>query len=69
MADTISVVVKLNDQISSTLKSITNTTQGCSKAMEELAKKGQNLEARYRELNKRSAETETADALKASLAA
>ena len=60
MADTISVVVKLNDQISSTLKSITNTTQGCSKAMEELAKKGQNLEARYRELNKRSAETEAA---------
>lgn len=37
MADTISVVIKLNDEISGALKSIANTTQGCSKAMEELA--------------------------------
>lgn len=57
MADgSISIVIKLNDEISSKLKSIVSTTQGCSKAMEELARKGQQLGDRYRDLTKRSAE-------------
>lgn len=55
MADSISIAITLNDEISGALKSIASTTQGCSKAMEELAKKSQNLSARYGDLNKKSA--------------
>jgi len=56
MADSISIVMKLNDEISGKLKTIASTSQGCSKAMEDLARKGQQLGDRYNYLNKRSAE-------------
>lgn len=63
MADgSVSIVMKLNDEISSKLKTIASTSQGCSKAMEELARKSQQLGDRYRDLTKRSAEA-SAEAL------
>ena len=63
MADnSVSIVMKLNDEISGKLKTIASTSQGCSKAMEELARKGQQLGDRYKDLTKRSAEA-SAEAL------
>lgn len=63
MADnSVSIVMKLNDEISGKLKTIASTSQGCSKAMEELARKGQQLGERYKDLTKRSAEA-SAEAL------
>lgn len=57
MADnSVSIVMKLNDEISGKLKTIASTSQGYSRAMEELARKGQQLGDRYRDLTKRSAE-------------
>ncbi len=43
MADRVSIVMKLNDEISGKLKTIASASQGCFKAMEELARKGQQL--------------------------
>lgn len=64
MADnSVSIVIKLNDEISSKLKTIASTSQGCSKAMEQMAKKGQQLGDRYKDLTKRSAEA-SAEALR-----
>lgn len=56
MANDISIVMKLQTDIDAKLKTITSTSQGCSKAMEELSRKGQQLGDRYRDLTKRSAE-------------
>lgn len=55
MADNISIVMTLNDQISGKLKTIANTAQGCSKATEELARKSQQLGDRYKDFQKQSA--------------
>ena len=62
MASDISIVMKLQTDIDAKLKTITSTSQGCSKAMEELSRKGQQLGDRYRDLTKRSAEA-SAEAL------
>lgn len=56
MANDISIVMNLQTDIDAKLKTITSTSQGCSKAMEELSRKGQQLGDRYRDLTKRSAE-------------
>lgn len=56
MANDISIVMKLQTDIDAKLKTIASTSQGCSKAMEELSRKGQQLGDRYRDLTKRSAE-------------
>lgn len=56
MANDISIVMKLQTDIDAKLKTITSTSQGCSKAIEELSRKGQQLGDRYRDLTKRSAE-------------
>lgn len=56
MANDISIVMKLQTDIDAKLKAIASTSQGCSKAMEELSRKGQQLGDRYRDLTKRSAE-------------
>ena len=48
MASDISIVMKLQTDIDAKLKTITSTSQGCSKAMEELSRKGQQLGDRYR---------------------
>lgn len=56
MPNEISIVMKLQTDIDAKLKTIASTSQGCSKAMEELSRKGQQLGDRYRDLTKRSAE-------------
>lgn len=62
MASDISIVMKLQTDIDAKLKTIASASQGCSKAMEELSRKGQQLGDRYRDLTKRSAEA-SAEAL------
>lgn len=56
MANNVSIVMTLQTDIDAKLKTIASTSQGCSKAMEELSRKGQQLGDRYRDLTRRSAE-------------
>lgn len=56
MADSISIVMKMTDDISGSLKSISNTSKGCSKEFEVLQRQAQQLGQRYTDLNKKSAE-------------
>lgn len=57
MADSISIVMKMNDDISSVLKSISSTSKGVSKEFEELKRKTDHLGQCYAEFNKKSAQT------------
>lgn len=57
MADSISIVMKMTEDVSGTMKSIAGATQGCSKQFEELQRKTQQLGQRYADLNKKAAET------------
>lgn len=56
MADAISIIMKLTDDVSGKMKTIASTAQGCSKQFEELQRKTQQLGQRYADLNKKSAE-------------
>lgn len=63
MADNVSIVMTMQTNIEETLKSIANTSHGCSKEFEEfqrrateLASKFGGLNTRYEDFNKRSAE-------------
>lgn len=56
MADSISIVMKLTDDVSGKMKTIASSAQGCSKQFEELQRKAQQLGQRYADLNKKSAE-------------
>ena len=60
--DSVSIVMKLTDDVSGKMKTIASTAQGCSKQFEELQRKAQQLGQRYADLNKRSAEA-SAEAL------
>lgn len=57
MADSISIVMTMTDDISGGLKSISSASKGVNKEYEELKRQAQQLGQRYAELNKRSAET------------
>jgi len=57
MAESISIVMKMNEDISSTMKSISGTSKGVSKEFEELKRKTDQLGQRYADLNKKSAQT------------
>lgn len=58
MADSISIVMKLNEDISSNMKTIASTTKGASKEFEEMQRKTQQLGQRYVEFNKKAAQTQ-----------
>ena len=57
MADSISIVMKMNDDITGTLKSIASTSKNVSKEFETLRSRADALGKRYAELNQRSAKT------------
>ena len=63
MADSISIVMKLQDDISGKLKSIASTSKGCSKEFEAMQRKVQSLGTQYSGFNKKSASL-SAEALK-----
>lgn len=56
MADSISIVMKMIDDLTPTIKSISSSSQGCSKQFEELQRQANQLGQRYTALNKSSAE-------------
>lgn len=63
MAESISIVMKMQEDITSKLKTIASTSQGCSKEFEavqrraaELAQKFSDLNMRYKDFNSRAAE-------------
>ncbi|WP_040659748.1 tape measure protein [Oscillibacter ruminantium] len=56
MADSISIVMKMNEDITGKMKSIASMSQGCSKEMEELGRRTTQLGERYNQLNKHAAE-------------
>ena len=58
MADSISIVMKMNDGVTGTLKSIASTSKGVSKEFEEMQRKTQQLGQRYSDFNKKAAETQ-----------
>lgn len=58
MADSISIVMKLNEDISSNMKTIAGTSKGVSKEFEEMQRKTQQLGHRYAEFNKKAAQTQ-----------
>lgn len=62
MADSISIVMKMNDDISGTLKSIASTSKGVSKEFEALSNRTEALGKRYAYFNQLSAKT-SAEAL------
>lgn len=62
MADSIDIVMKINENISDKLKTIASTSQGCSKEMEDLARRTTQLGERYDKLNKQSAQASAAAA-------
>lgn len=57
MADSISIVMKMNDDISGKLKSIANTSKGVSKEFELLQNRADALGKRYADFNQQSAKT------------
>lgn len=57
MADSISIVMKLNDDVTGPMKSIASTSQGVSKEFEELERKTKHLGQRYADFNKKSSQT------------
>ena len=57
MADSISIVMKMNDSITGTMKSIASTSQSVSKEFEEQQRKAQHLAKRYEAFNKKAADT------------
>ena len=59
MAESISIVMKMTDDISSTMKSIASSSTGVSKQFEDLQRKAQQLGQRYTALNKEAAKTAT----------
>lgn len=62
MADSISIVMKMNDDITGTLKSIASASKSVSKEFEEQQRKARQLGQRYDAFNKQAAET-SAEAL------
>lgn len=57
MADSISIVMKMNDSITGTMKSIASTSQSVSKEFEEQQRKARQLAQRYEAFNKKAADT------------
>lgn len=57
MADSISIVMKMNDDISGKLKSIASTSKGVSKEFELLQNRADALGKRYADFNQQSAKT------------
>lgn len=57
MADSISIVMKMNDDISGKLKSIASTSKGVSKEFEMLQNRADALGKRYADFNQQSAKT------------
>ena len=57
MADSISIVMKMNDDISGKLKSIASTSKGVSKEFEVLQNRADALGKRYADFNQLSAKT------------
>lgn len=57
MADAISIVMKLNEDISSGMRSITNASKSVSKAFEDQQRQAAQLAQRYELFNKRAADT------------
>lgn len=57
MADSISIVMEMNDDISAKLKSIASTSKGVSKEFEVLQNRAEALGKRYDHFNQRAAET------------
>ncbi|WP_455581207.1 tape measure protein [Dysosmobacter sp.] len=57
MADSISIVMKMNDDISGKLKSISSTSKGVSKEFEVLQNRADALGKRYADFNQMSAKT------------
>lgn len=57
MADSISIVMKMNDDISGKLKSIASTSKGVSKEFEVLQNRADALGKRYADFNQQSAKT------------
>jgi len=55
MANEISVVVKMQEDLTGKFKSIASTAQGCSKEFERLQRKVEDLGKRYEDFNKKSA--------------
>lgn len=55
MADSISIVMKMNEDVTSKMKSIASMSQGCSKEMEELGRKTLAMGTRYEQLNQHAA--------------
>jgi len=55
LADSISIVMKMTDDVSGTMKSIASSSTGVSKQFEELQRKAQQLGSRYEDLNKKAA--------------
>lgn len=55
MADSISIVMKMNEDVTSKMKSIASMSQGCSKEMEELGRKTLAMGTRYEQLNNHAA--------------
>lgn len=53
MAEAVSIVVKMQEDITSKLKSIASTSQGCSKEFESFQKKAVELGQKFSDLNKR----------------
>ena len=62
MADSISIVMKMNDDITGTMKSIASASKSVSKEFEEQQRKARQLGQRYDAFNKQAAET-SAEAL------
>lgn len=56
MADSVSIVMKMNEDISAQLKTIASTSKGVSKEFEQMQQKTQALAVRYDAFNKKSAE-------------
>ena len=57
MADSISIVMKMNDDISGKLKSIASTSKGVSKEFEVLQNRADALGKRYADFNQQAAKT------------
>ena len=55
--ESISIVMKMTEDVTGKLKSISSTSQGCSKQFEELQRRTTQLGQRYTDFNKKAAET------------
>ena len=57
MPESISIVMKMTEDVTGKSNSISSTSQGCSKQFEELQRRATQLGQRYTDFNKKAAET------------